>query len=352
VQEIDEHLNVAAAFKTLEGSFETALAITGPKSRLGGELVHCFVTEDGTPHAGTLPEIEPVLRSFVSRFPQRGEISLQVMELVGTFEEKRSARLTMRRKILETAGPVAAHAFHEGSTLRAALWARLVAAAPDPESAARILKARTQLVPRFEPARGLVIDLTAVDPADYARTEALALVAELEQEFEYVGTDAEILGTDTDAAIRKTREKRATAALNRIKGAARQEERIAMLIDDILQHEDIGLQLITDAMSEEAHQTKFEKTVHEQIIRPMVEGGHSSIKAEDIAGVLPQIYKAAHPFSRGILLWLLAKHLAKYPPVNEAIRRTLHDSRSAMVDQYRPRIEEALGPTSTPGGRK
>jgi hypothetical protein len=326
VQEQDEYLNVVAAFKTLEGSFETALSIAGPISHVGGELVHCFITEDGIPHAGTLPEIESVLRCFVTRRPTCRAISLQVMELVGSLEEKRSARLNMRQTILESQGPVAARAFYEGSALRAALWGRIVAAAPNREAASRILKARTQLIPRFTQGGRVDIDLTAIDSADYARTDAASLAAGLEQEFEYVGTDA------------TTHKEKVIAAVNWIKRATRQEERIAMLLYDLLrQDEDTGREIFMSMRSRQG----FENTVHDQLIGPIVRR-RSRIKAEDIAPIISQMYKKAFPFGRGRLLWFLAKHLAEYPIINEAIQKLLYGSRSMFLDEYRLKIEEAL----------
>jgi hypothetical protein len=345
VQEIDEYLNVIASFKTLEGDlYKTIPVQTDLIARVGAAQIHAFITEDGTTHVGTLAAIEPTLRAFVKRFPERRAISLQVMELVGTAEEKRAARGKMRQLISDRAGAAAARLFYQRSALCAAIWARLIAAAPNPAAARRILSLRSRINPRMEGDRQIKIDLRDLDPADYSGITVAELAADLQREFEFLTENAIVISI-SESISSPTEEQRdtVTRALKRISEAGRQEERLAILMDEILKDKEKGFLLLLQYKEDRG---KFATRALRQILGPVFSTRARPVKDEQImASFVPKLYTLSFPMSRGLLLYFLGKHLGKYRVINRAIKRRLDHSKSMFVSSHRTAIEGILKST-------
>ncbi|MER9075956.1 hypothetical protein NKH80_24615 [Mesorhizobium sp. M0904] len=89
VQYIDEYTGLISGFFEFERTSEQIVLQQNDFTVKGGdEHVLAFVTEDGFCHLGTATSLAPILRGFISRFPKRNAIALQVAELIGNAQEK------------------------------------------------------------------------------------------------------------------------------------------------------------------------------------------------------------------------------------------------------------------------
>ena len=184
IQEVDEQLDVVSGFRVLDGDAADAIPIcNGRISEVGRPQIYVLVTENNTVHAGTLTELEPILRSFALRSSDHPAIALQIAESIGTIDEKLGARVRMRHVIAEKSGFGVAQAFYQGSVLRKVLWDRLIAAAPDANAARRILLARSRLDGRVGEGGSITVDLSAIDPSDYPNSNAVDIQNEIAAEF-------------------------------------------------------------------------------------------------------------------------------------------------------------------------
>ena len=136
IQDIDEVTGKIGGFRALDGAISSpdVISLAGPLAQPGGDVIYAFIGEDRSIYAGTLKEIESELRDFLKRNSKRTAVALQVFELIGSDQDKKHARSAMRKVIFDAAGSSAASAFYEGSTLQSALWQRLLAMAPTPNS--------------------------------------------------------------------------------------------------------------------------------------------------------------------------------------------------------------------------
>jgi hypothetical protein len=189
VQEVDEYRGVVARFKILDGDIASALEMeSGPLSRVGSPQVYAFVTEDGTIHAGTLEQIEPDLRKYLSRHPEQIELAHQIAELVGTPEEKRYVRQEMQEVIRSTGGVQAASSFFHQDLLQTDVWRWLVSNAPSAEAARGIYRARRQIDPVTD--SGELIDLSAIPALDYPPSKIAELEGDIREQFGVTGHKA------------------------------------------------------------------------------------------------------------------------------------------------------------------
>jgi hypothetical protein len=67
-----------------------------------------------------------------------------------------------------------------------------------------------------------------------------------------------------------------------------------------------------------------------------------------IAELVPALFTKQFPMARGELLYYLAKHLAQWPEINAAIRRSVDRTRSMFVDPYRNEIHRLLSKADGP----
>ncbi len=338
IQEVDEYTNSVSAFRPMNGLVSsTVIPIRGPSVRIGGAVVHAFVADTGAVHTGTAQELEPLLRAFLAQHPDEAAVAVQVAELVGTSDEKRSARARMRRAVLEQTGPTSARAFYEGSTLRLALWDRLLAAAPDANAARRIAASRPQLKVTIGVDGAIAVDLSALAPEDVAQINVAEVIAELEREFDVSAGDvAESMEAEAPPPRPEPNlELSVTRALDRIKRAGRQEERLAIVIDEFLADREVG-----EAILSRYHdRAKLASWALRELGLQCFGLDPSFTQTELVAAsMIPKLFTNCYPMNRGWLLYCLAKHLAKYPIVNTTIRQTLNRSVSIYVEWDRPQI--------------
>ena len=111
-------------------------------------------------------------------------------------------------------------------------------------------------------------------------------------------------------------------AITRIKGAARQEERIAILLDQILQNRDVGISALFRYSRKRPSSPKG-SGVHS----PKVQSQRVKDASNDqliAKSLVQQLYKEVFPDNCGVLLYFLADLLGKYPAVNAAIRECMN----------------------------
>jgi len=343
VQEIDEYRNVVSGFRLLEDYTPAdAIPINGPLAAIGKEFVHVFVTEIGLLHAGNLGEISSFLEEFAGGHPDEHAVILQIRELVGTDQEKKIARLIMRRDIGRDAGANAAAAFYEGDILRTALWSRILKTAPDEDSARRILRVRPQLSAHIQQDGGVKLDLSALDIRDYSRINQDTLRAELLAEFRPPSDDTTILTLHGDIKPENVLQAgKVSELISRTSGTRRQEERVAILIDAILRDRKTGMSALVQYKTDKA---KYATWALRELRSSLLFNQNRSVPTDEevIANLIPRFFTKAFPLSRGDLLYHLARHLAKWPKVNTAIRHSLNKTHSMFVNAYRKQIEELL----------
>jgi len=343
VQEIDEFSNTLCGFRVLEDHTSGGLAVVdGPLAKIGGQIVYVFVAESGRPHAGTLDTLKPIMEVFIDRCPHQIAVILQIRELIGTDQEKKVARASMRKNISRTAGTSAAYAFYEGATLRSALWGHVLATAANAEAAQRILRVRPKLSAHIEADGVIKLDLSALDVHDLSRINQDALAAELSAEFDF--TPVELMSAQLHLDIKPSnviQTGRVSGLLKKISLTGRQEERIAILADAILQDRETGVSVLIQYKQDRA---KFANWALHELRTSLLynQTRSSSFDEEVIANLIPRFFTQYYPLSRGQLLLHLAKHLAKWPKINGAIRRSLEKTHSIFVDSYRKEIEQML----------
>jgi hypothetical protein len=243
VQEIDEITGLIVGFRVLDGhQASSSLAVTLPEltARVGGEPVHAFIDKSGKARAGTLKQLEGALRDFAKSHPAHVAINLQILELIGTREDKKSARARMRDLIVSASGTNAARAFYEGSTLRTALWQQLLNQAKTTEIAKRILSVRSKLGASVDEDGTIKLDLSALSPKDQATIDQEKLCELLASEFATTPTKHRSASSEDNVA-HEDMSNSVEEILRNIMLARRQEERIAILIEAILRDRQSGL---------------------------------------------------------------------------------------------------------------
>jgi hypothetical protein len=123
-----------------------------------------------------------------------------------------------------------------------------------------------------------------------------------------------------------------------ISAAGRQEERVALVIRSVLYDRAGGMEMLARFKDDRA---KFAFYAINEIRRSLSESSEDEDQAI-IASLIPKFFSYTYPLNRGRLLYFLAKHLASYPIVNQAIRFCLNKTASMFVDAHRSEINELL----------
>lgn len=343
IQEIDEYLNIVRAFRVLNyDTLELHPLESSVAAKIGGDIIHVFISNKQV-HVGSIKVLEPILRDFISSFPNQVSISIQIMELIGTREEKRSARRKMRDCIADNIGPFSSRAFYDRSTLRAVVWDRLIAAAPSADAAKRLMESRTKIDATTDPTGKVSIDLSAINPSDYRTLSITEFTNEIQQEFDGFTED------DKDTDIKQQdfsgiQTGRITAALHQAKSAGQKEERMAILLDKLIQNPENSSLILRQYGPDKS---LYGNRVLQQLLFPALLNSTSAQTTEHIefivANLVAKLYTATFTMDRGVMLYYLAKHLSKYPLVNRAIRSRIAKSRSRIVELYVREINKFLG---------
>lgn len=346
VQEVDEYTgNIMRFLEIEEVSEKFVFSSSELIVNIGDEQVLAFVTEDGLCHIGAAAVISPILRSFVSRFPGRHSIVLQVAELIGDQQEKKRARVVMREEVAKAAGTRSARAYYEGSALRSAVWTNLLAAAPSAEVARRILSVRARLGASVNANGDLLLHLEVLDPSDRALIDEEELKRTILTEFAVIDEES---GSHSPPSVNANNVQtgRVGELLNKIRHAPRQEERIAILIDGILENQAVGTSALLQYGKDRA---KFANRALEKIREYLSASDLYDNRMElSAAKLVSELYGMQFPANRGSFLLHFAKYLAKWPDINHELRIRLDRTHSIFVEYLRPTIEEYLSGRRNP----
>ena len=166
------------------------------------------------------------------------------------------------------------------------------------------------------------------------------MTAEIQQEIDSLltGSYEDNLDGGISGAADRTAEVR--LALQRIMKASRQEERIAIVLEEFLKDRELAIALLVEYQRDRA---KFANWALAQIRNRLLGSLHGP--AHDallVADLVVALYKQVFPFNRGPLLLYLSKHLGKYPVINGALTACLKGTSSMFVEFYRHEIDEIL----------
>ena len=337
---IDEITGRVAEFQEISGVSERLPVHHSRVISTGDELIYAFLSDDNFAHLGTQSEIEEALRAYADRHQDDVATLLQIAELVGSKREKHQARLKMRSAIFNQLGPRAALAFYEGSALRSALWSRLLAAASSSDSARRILASRSSVGAQILPDGSVNLEISAINPADYSKTTAAALAAELGEEFEYVIEDRpRRFGWWSRSRHENELQESVQRFLRNVRSIGRQEERAAVVLEAVLSDRAVGI----TALDRYSGRAKFENAVLDHaktLFRDRKPKEQHDITI--VQSVIENALRASFPIDRSKMFLLFSKHLGKYPQLNRAIREQLKRTSSYYVRRASDQITEAL----------
>jgi hypothetical protein len=332
VQQVDEHSDRVSAFRVFDLELVELKEIPQPVAINIDELQIYVFVDNTSIRVGNKFALEPALRAFASEHPNEPATALQIYQIVGSLQERRAARLQMRHTLQEQLGRHNAQAFY-ASALRSVFWIKLTQAwSLGTDSARRAeLKAQSRL---YIDENGY-LHVDNVGSRDEHESEQLQLiVSELSAEFEQPDT---LLAT-----AYPTSETRRQVRLRDIRWKVRQEERIALLLGEILENRRFGLELLNSYEP----RAKFEQSAVERLKRELGHAMFSETSDEmAVAKLVEPLFTTSFPFNRGHLLEYLSQHPGKFRHVNEAIQKKLSETQSIYVHEHAGRIGQNLNHT-------
>lgn len=342
IQSIDELTGRVGSFLKLQDRDARIVHLQGPSASIGDKQIYVFVLAPANVQIGTLQSIGPVLKSYLKSENSDPSTILQIQELIGTNYEKKIARIKMRKALLNDYGPATARSFYEGSVLKAVLWDRLLAAASNEEMAKRILKNRGKLNAEINSEGSIKLDISALTQEDLKVINVEDIINGITLEFDTqpARAELELLSNGTaDHDFAKVQEQVSTL-LREIKTTGRQEERISLLLRSILEDQVLGLTAVIQYQNDRANLANW---VLNEIRSSLLNSYKDSRSVEIfIAALVPKLFTKHFTLSRGELLFYLAKHLADWQRINDAIQKTLDRTRSIFVNNWRPEIQGLL----------
>lgn len=321
IQEMDDNGDIVVGFKEFDLESEKVEKLPQTRSiKTGDSQFFVFLTKEKI-LSGNRSEIEHDLRVFAAKNSQNAAIILQIYQIIGSSQERRNARIDVRRLISRRLGPRGEEAFHL-SAVRSAFWGNLVSKWKLKEDPVRLTEIKSTLILRMDRDK---LNISGLHPRNETEERELYhIISELKIEFE--------------APLQPVNQPMARAerhlAYELIIKSRRQEERIAILLRTILLDRKLGISILRRYQP----RAKFEAAAIELIIRQF---DHPSRKARSegsqlideltVAKLVSNFYTAIFPADRGHLLEALALHLRSFPHVRDAIRRKFMDSQSFHV---------------------
>src|SRR5207253_3609471 len=135
-----------------------------------------------------------------------------------------------------------------------------------------------------------------------------------------------------------------SAAIQKIRSAGKQEERLALLLQMILNNRNFSSQLVGLYRRDSA---KFANLVIKDMAKALkTEGPRATLFGEEIvrlselelAHLLFSRFRRGMQMNRVLLLYYMAKHLSQFPAINEYLRARLDRSWSMYLTPYRKEI--------------
>lgn len=127
-------------------------------------------------------------------------------------------------------------------------------------------------------------------------------------------------------------------AAARLRRIGRQEERVAIIMLELLERPVVGEFLLRSHKD----RGKLARFTLERIRDNFASFTDAQQVELFFASMVQEMFTMSFTFTRGELLYLLARHLSKYPVIAHAIRIKLSDSHAFNVLQMRPLIEKEL----------
>lgn len=333
--EIDEYTQVISGFRAISASEQGIVPVRSHvRAVRGGQQIYAFLSDREMADVGTLDELAPTFRGFIARYPNRTAICLQIAELIGGRQERRATRARMKRDLFERGGAKTARYFHEEALLRYVLWDHLLAGAPNGATAKRILAARSLLKARVNDDGVISVDLSALSPDDVSGIDISSLCEQLRAELEDV-----ILDEDSVEITRPSEsheKEQAIEGLRRISRSTRQEERLAILIDYLIQNRNTGRKIL-DQYSDRA---KYATLVAAGLRTALERDEQGRLSGLDLVRIVQRPFHKGMPGSRAALLFYLIVHLSKYADIRAYLRARLRNSTTYALNPYLAQIEE------------
>jgi hypothetical protein len=343
IQEVDELTGCVCSFRTFSPDGSSLVSKMGPSVRIGDKPFYAFIDTAGNAHLGKLKTLSPVLAQFAAANPDRLGLSLQIRELIGTDQEKKTARTEMRKFLLEKQGSAAARSFYEGSVLRSVLWSRLLSTAINSEMAKRILGVRGRLSAKVDSDGTITLDLSCLSREDLAAIDTTKLIDSILLEYDPQPEKPARSVVEKNGEIHDFAEvqREVDILVRRMIAARRQEERIALMISAILRNPPVGK---TALLQYPADKAKTAEWAFKELRRILIETKGTSSRSDEllISLLIPKILSQQYHMTRGDLLFFLAKHLGSWPVVKKSIRQCLAVTHSVSVELRRGEIEAAL----------
>ena len=270
------------------------------------------------------------------RCPGSVSVIVQINELIGTQNCKRLSHAKMWHQ-MNRLSTMAASSF-EDSILRFNLWSKLLQLSPNREVAERVLSARSKLT-AVTVETGIQLNLDALMASDRELFDEVAISDYLQA---VIGWSSVDFG-EQHSLFGPSQEERtiSEASLRRIQRAGRQEDRLAIALDELLKS-DVGQPLLLRQYARDRAQLadwairtiSAERT---NDVQPF-----TYITEREVADLVSELYSVSFPMNRGYLLLALSRHLGKYTEIKLAIRNILTRTHSWRVEEYRQEIEECL----------
>jgi hypothetical protein len=304
--------------------------------RVGGPQFHIFVDGEGA-HVGTLPRLTPILRAFLDQYPQNVGIAFQITGMIGTIEERRTARFRVERAITNRGGEAATRIFSQNA-LESAFLSKIQRAWHLESRPEKLRDLRLHFA-ITENSQGEIE--ANVNPLDDAEASALdAVLAELHLEFSSAHISAEHQPISVPEA-------HVLADNVRRLLPTRQEERVVLLLADLIANPQsatellegngggwAGFEIRANALLRRALDDAKQRSAFALMTHP------SNIEML-IVDLIRKLWSICHPFNRGHFLYYISLHLGRYRLIRSEITGRLQ-RRSIVIEKFRSRIEENL----------
>jgi hypothetical protein len=334
-QRIDEITDRISGFDLVDADSFTSASLD-VTAEVGSEKVYSFVDEKGCVHAGTIKMLEPTLRAFLARCPNYPGILLQIAELAGSTEERRSARVRMSQTIASSAGGEAGRGFFLRSAALTDTWKLLIQNATDDTAAVRILANRSKVEVIESPDGSTKIDLKAIPTEDYSIEPVTAHIKNIEAS---VAREPTLISDHQKLADHVP--DKVWDAVREIEHARTQEQRIAIVLDELAKNPIVGTWVLSFYTKEKGKYATRILAAARDASRISSERGHPDI-ISTVRDIVELSYQIAYPMSRGKLLAQFAIYLAKYPVIGRQLLNYARSSSAMDIVEFRAFIEACI----------
>ncbi len=281
--------------------------------RIGDFRLISFLDHSGLVSIGSVNALRDVLSLAKGMNEADSALVLEIDELIGTADQRKSARARMRVVIENTCGEKTAAVFHEGSVLRSVFWNTLIELAGDPGLASRVIKVRGRLKAYLSDDGSIEFDMSALSSDDLQRFDHDQIRSRITSEFDASLSFTKPVAPDKKLFYRTLAEQ----ALSEIKKMSRQEERIAKTLYTVVQDFNVGQQLLEIYDYDKAG---FANHALANLRSTFVNWQGSGSQVMQACAFINKELNMAYPLQRGHFLYFLAIHLWSVPQINKLLR--------------------------------